>query len=125
MLVDSAGSLSFSEAFEAKVLEDSLCGALEADANEIYQIREVSGEDCRVTVEVGSMTVPLKSFNVEVRGDCDGVATEISSGQMGNDGLVTVDLSSALAPGCQSAELIVASDAAAVKPIVFPVYLQR
>lgn len=120
---DSAGALSFAETFEVQIDTASLCPALIAEGNQLYQRAEWSQgpkQSCSVRFMVRSKDLPTASLEVTGKSNCD---VTIQSSSAEPDGTLSVDVADLLNSGCRSAELVVSANGSALLSATFPLSL--
>ena len=122
MVSNSVGELAFQGTFEVQVDSTTLCPALTAYGNQLYQQAPLPAGECVVAFTISSTELSAKNFTAAITGDCQAsdVAKPLTDSQ--SDSQLLVDLAPYLQADCSSFEVLVSHRDARARSASFPVY---
>jgi hypothetical protein len=116
---DEVGALSFTETFEVQVDSATLCPALVAEGNRIYQRSGQNGgaeQSCFVRFLIRTKDLPLATVQASARTDC---AVSIQPVRVAPDETISVDVARLLDSECNNSEIIVSANGSSLQDAVF------
>jgi hypothetical protein len=106
---DLTGDLTFSGSFEGRIDPDSLCSSFGIEDNGLFQQAQISSQ-CLIRIFVASSDYPLTSFIGALDARCGSEVVTVATSAAGLQGVVELDLATALAEGCSPRRLLLLSE---------------